>query len=216
MTRLINRGTAGKALFPLVTKALKDEFDQIPQGVVMALPRGGIQVGLPIAKGLKWPLTLCLVRKLGVPGQPELAFGAIAASDIKVIHSGLIKQLHLGEKQLQRVIDAEQAELERRQRCYDPPPPPEPLENYVVLLVDDGIATGATMEAAIVWAQSQNPRQVWVAVPVAPPEMVDYFQGLVDRVICPNQPKVFRSLGCWYEDFRQVSDQQVIDCLHHG
>ncbi|MFM1843479.1 MAG: hypothetical protein RLZZ490_2222 [Cyanobacteriota bacterium] len=221
MTRLINRTSAGKALFPLVSQALQTEFDRVPPGVVMALPRGGIKVAAPIAVGLGWPLTLCLVRKLGVPQQPELAFGAIsqrsttqcAAPDIKVVHPALVRQLQLTEQQQAQVIATEQAELERRLRCYNPPPLPQPLNNYVVLLVDDGIATGATMEAAIACVQAQDPRQLWVAVPVASPDTVEYFEEIVDRIICPNQPDHLQAIGYWYDDFRQVSDQEVIDCL---
>ncbi|MEB3161198.1 MAG: phosphoribosyltransferase family protein [Synechocystis sp.] len=213
MTRLINRTTAGKALFPLVSQALQTKFDQIPPGVVMALPRGGVSVATPIAVGLGWPLTLCLVRKLGVPHQPELAFGAIAAPDIKVIHPGLVRQLRLTEQQQAQVIAAEQAELNRRLRRYNPPPLPQPLKDYVVLLVDDGIATGATMEAAIACLKTQNPRQLWVAVPVASPDTVTYFEEIVDRIICPHQPTHLQAIGYWYDDFRQVSDQEVIDCL---
>jgi len=214
VTRLINRTTAGNLLLPLVAQALRTEFAQIPWGVVMALPRGGISVAAPIARGLHWPLTLCLVRKLGVPNQPELAFGAIAAPDIEVIHPELVGQLGLTRHQQEIVINRERAELERRQRCYNPPPLPQPLGRYVVLLVDDGIATGATMEAAIACVQSQKPRQLWVAVPVASPETVDRFAGLVDRIICPNQPPSLQAIGYWYDNFRQVSDQEVIDCLH--
>jgi len=213
VTRLINRTTAGNLLLPLVTQALQTEFDHVPLGVVMALPRGGISIAAPIARGLGWPLTLCLVRKLGVPHQPELAFGAISTPDIQVIHSGLVRQLRLTEQQQQQVIAAERAELDRRQRCYNPPPLPHPLEEYVVLLVDDGIATGATMEAAIACVQSQNPRQLWVAIPVASPDTVEYFEALVDRIICPYQPTNLQAIGYWYDDFRQVSDQEVNDCL---
>lgn len=213
MTRLINRTMAGQALFPLVRQALQTEFDHIPPGVVMALPRGGVAVAAPIAMGIGWPLTLCLVRKLGVPRQPELAFGAIAAPDIKVIHPDLVRQLRLTEHQQAHVIAAEQAELNRRLQRYAPPPLPQPLSNYVVLLVDDGIATGATMEAAIACVQAQHPRQLWVAVPVASPGTVADFETRVDRIICLHQPENLQAIGYWYDDFRQVSDQEVINSL---
>ncbi|MEY2984738.1 MAG: hypothetical protein RLZZ568_1355 [Cyanobacteriota bacterium] len=213
MNRLINRTAAGHALTPLVSQALQAEFDHIPPGVVMALPRGGIEVAAPIALGLGWLLTLCLVRKLGVPNQPELAFGAIAAPDIKVVHPGLVRQLRLTPQQQDAVIAAEQAELTRRLHRYNPPPLPQPLSHYVALLVDDGIATGATMEAAIACVQAQNPRQLWVAVPVAAPDTVQFLAAAVDRIICPHQPENLQAIGYWYEDFRQVSDQAVIEGL---
>lgn len=216
LTRLRNRTAAGQALLPLVTQTLTTEFHSIPPGVVLALPRGGVIVAAPIAKGLGWPLTLCLVRKLGVPQQPELAFGAIAAPDIQVIHENLVQKLSLSDTQQQAVINAERAELARRQQRYQPMPFPQPFGDYIALLVDDGIATGATMEAAIACVQAQQPRQLWVVVPVASPDTVDYFERIVDRVICPNQPLSLEAIGYWYDDFRQVSDQEVIDCLRQS
>ena len=175
----------------------------------LALPRGGVIVGEEIARRLNAPLDLMLVRKLGVPGQEELAMGAIAAGNIQVLNTDLLHRLQIQPEQLERVITAESAELARRERAYRDEAPPPDVAGRCVILVDDGLATGATMAAAVLALRQQRASRIVVAVPVAPPEAEAIFGSDIDEFVCPLRPDPFIGVGRWYDDFSEVSDDQV-------
>ena len=209
-----NRQMAGSWLAQQLNTIFADS-----KPMVLGLPRGGVPVAAEIALKLQAPLDILLVRKLGVPSFPELAFGAIASGDIKVLNHHVIQQYHLTPQEMQAVENRERTELHRRENAYRGHHPMPSLKNQSIILVDDGLATGSTMLAAIEAIQQQQPASITVAVPVAPTECIDKLTTQVDRVVCLFQPSVFSSIGEWYEDFTQVDDQTVIDLLqtawHH-
>ncbi|WHU49382.1 phosphoribosyltransferase family protein [Gordonia sp. L191] len=180
--------------------------------VVLALPRGGILVGLPVAADLGCPFDICLVRKLGVPGQPELAAGAIAADGTIVTNGEIIARTHTTERDLDAVIATETEELNRRERVYRGGAPMLDVAGGTVVLVDDGVATGATMRAALSTLRRQGAAELIVAVPVGP-EGVDRDFPEADVVICPMTPQHFRGVGGAYDDFAQLTDEQVCAML---
>lgn len=210
-----NRPEAGKAL-ALRLAAYQHREDVL----VLALPRGGVPVAKEIAEGLGAPLDLLLVRKLGVPGQEELAMGAvamIAGQQSIVMNERIIHALGLTEDVIQHEIAHQQEELLRRDRLYrsqerDKMSSPA-VQNRCLILVDDGLATGATMKAAIHAVRRLAPTQVVIAVPVAPPDTVAELSGEVDEVVCLLTPTFFGGVGQWYEDFSQVSDEEVCHML---
>jgi putative phosphoribosyl transferase len=181
--------------------------------VVLALPRGGVPVAYEVAKVLGAPLGIFLVRKLGVPGHEELAMGAIATGGLVVLDERLVKALGIDEAELERAIAAEARELERRAAAYDGDRAPPELEGKTVILVDDGLATGATMRAAALAVRRLNPARVVVAVPVAAGETCREFEDVVDEVVCEVTPSPFRAVGLWYDDFSQTSDEEVRELL---
>jgi predicted phosphoribosyltransferase len=181
--------------------------------VVLALPRGGVPVAYEVAKELGTPLGVFLVRKIGVPGHEELAMGAIASGGVLVLNERLVQALGLGPEQLQRAIDQELRELERRQEAYDGERGPPDLEGKTVILVDDGLATGSTMRAAALAVKQLNPARVVVAVPVAAEETCDAFREIVDDIVCEVTPTPFQAVGLWYEDFSQTTDEEVRELL---
>ena len=181
--------------------------------VVLALPRGGVPVAYEVAKELGAPLGVFLVRKIGVPGHEELAMGAIASGGVLVLNERLVQALGLGPEQLQRAIDQELRELERRQEAYDGERGPPDLEGKTVILVDDGLATGSTMRAAALAVKQLNPARVVVAVPVAAEETCDAFREIVDDIVCEVTPTPFQAVGLWYEDFSQTTDEEVRELL---
>ena len=183
------------------------------QVLVLALPRGGVPVAYEIAQALHADLDLCLVRKLGVPGQPELAMGAIASGGFRVMNAEIVESLHISEQQVLQVATLEQAELERRQRLYRGDRPALAVRDRTVILVDDGIATGATLRAALAMLKSQRPRAIVIAAPIASPHSFRAFQSLVDEIICLATPELLHSIGQYYKDFSQTSDQQVCQLL---
>ncbi len=203
-----NRTIAGKEL----AYALQD-YQNLDNTIVLALPRGGVPVAFEIAQKLNAPLDLMLVRKLGTPHYPELAMGAIAAGDIRVLNPQVIYSYNISEAQIDKVEKEERQELERRAVAYRGERPYPDLNNKIVILVDDGLATGATMHAAIDAVRLQNPRSIIVAVPVAPPDSINALRRKVDKVICPLGPTQFSSIGQWYEDFSQVNDETVTKLL---
>ncbi|WP_226703170.1 phosphoribosyltransferase [Microbulbifer elongatus] len=205
-----NRREAGRRLAETL-----DEYRDRHDVIVLALPRGGVPVGLEVARQLRAPLDLMLVRKLGVPGHEELAMGAIS-SGARVLNESVILNCGVSEADLARETRLEQAELERRDRRYRGDRPWPLLEERCVILVDDGIATGATMEAAVRAVRAQHPAELVIAVPVAPPSTVEHFAGLADRVECPLQPASFWAIGAWYRDFTQLSDEQVIAMMREA
>lgn len=183
-----------------------------PDLTVLALPRGGVPVAAEVARALGAPLDLCLVRKLGVPGHPELAMGAIAPGGIRVLSAAVIRDLAISDAAVGRVADAEGRELERRVSTYGGRVPPD-LRGRLVVLVDDGLATGATMEAAVLATRRQEPAGIIVAVPVGTREASVRLGAVADSVVCLETPEPFSSVGQWYDDFTQTTDAEVLRLL---
>ncbi len=203
-----DRRTAGKTLAnSLQHYAGRDDL------VVLALPRGGVPVAAEIARALKAPLDVMLVRKLGLPGHPELAMGAIASGGARVMNEDVVRHSGVSPEAIEAVVDAESRELQRREHAYRGNRPWPDLKGRCVILVDDGLATGATMRAAIEALRTQEPERIVVAVPVAPPETVRELEKIVDELICPLQPESFMAIGQWYGDFHQVPDAEVVKLL---
>jgi putative phosphoribosyl transferase len=181
--------------------------------VVFALPRGGVPVAYEVAKELGARLAIFVVRKLGVPGYEELAMGAIASGGVVVLDEGLLQRLGIGRTQIHDAIAREAQELERREEAYDGRRAATKLDGKTVILVDDGLATGSTMRAAATAVRELNPERVVVAVPVAAAETCDEFRDVVDEVVCQVTPAPFHSVGLWYDDFSQTSDDEVRELL---
>lgn len=184
--------------------------------LVLGLPRGGVPVAAEVATRLGAPLDLVIVRKLGAPGQEELAVGAIASGGGRVLNEDLVRLLHLSEATLERITDREREELRRRERAYRGERPAPEMKDRCLLLVDDGLATGATMRAAVQAVRQAGPSRVVVAVPVAPPDTVAVLRREADEVVCVAMPEPFMSVGRWYLDFSQVGDQQVVEILRQA
>jgi putative phosphoribosyl transferase len=181
--------------------------------IVLGLPRGGIPIASEIARALGAVLDVMLVRKLGLPGHEELAMGAIASGGNRVLNADVVQQTGVSDEVIERVTALEQHELRRRERAYRGERPMPNLEGRCVILVDDGLATGATMRAAIAVVRQQKPARLVVAVPVAPESTIAVLQHEVDEVVCPATPEPFFGIGQWYEDFTQVTDEEVRDLL---
>lgn len=181
--------------------------------IVLALPRGGVPVAFEVAKFLNAPLDVFLVRKLGVPGQEELAMGAIASGGVRVLNEDIVSALDLSEAVLDEVAAAEQQELERREQAYRDHLPPPNVRDRLVILVDDGVATGATMRAAITALRQLHPAKIIVAVPVASPDICADLAQQADTTVCAAMPSPFRSVGYWYENFGQTTDAEVCHLL---
>jgi putative phosphoribosyl transferase len=208
VSRFRNRTEAGQ----LLAKRLQAYVNQ-PDVLVLALPRGGVPVAFEIAKRLNAPLDVCIVRKLGVPGHKELAMGAIALGGNRFINQDVVDWLHIPEAAIESVTRMEEQELARRNQLYRGTRPPPDIKNRTVILVDDGLATGATMRAAIEIIQQQGPKYLIVAVPVAPESTSAALQHSVDKVVCLLTPEPFYAIGLWYDDFSQTSDAQVRELL---
>jgi predicted phosphoribosyltransferase len=206
--RFRNRIEAGRRL----AEELADYAGQADV-LVLALPRGGVTVGAEVARALGAPLDVMLVRKLGVPGHEELAMGAIASGGVRIISDEVIAALGVSERELAAVAAAEEAELARRERLYRGTRGSPEVRGRTVILVDDGLATGATMRAAAAAILSQRPRRLVVAVPVAPDEICRALRTEVDQVVCALTPEPFHSVGTWYEDFSQTTDDEVRELL---
>jgi putative phosphoribosyl transferase len=177
--------------------------------VVLALPRGGVPVARVIADELELPLDLLLVRKLGLPWQPELAFGAIAEGGTCVLDQALIESCGLRKEQIQRVVDAERGELARRAEALRGSDAVVPVDGRTVIVVDDGLATGSTMRAAVQALRNRGAGRIVVAVPVGPPSTCRALAREADAVVCPLQPEPFEAVGLWYAEFPQLSDEDV-------
>lgn len=184
--------------------------------LVLALPRGGVPVAYEVALALGAPLDLFLVRKLGVPGHEELAMGAIAMGGVRVLNPDVVQTLHISEAVIERIALAEQQELERRARLYRGDQPPPNVQGRTLILVDDGLATGSTMRAAIAALRQLDPAAIVVAVPTASLETCDALRDEADDIICAFTPHPFRAVGLWYEDFAQTSDEEVQHLLQEA
>jgi predicted phosphoribosyltransferase len=180
-----------------------------PEVLVLALPRGGVPVGYEAARALHAPLDVFLVRKLGVPEQEELAMGAIATGGVRVINEEVVRRLRLPPELLDEVAEQEMQELERRERRYRGHRPPPNVRGKTVILVDDGLATGSTMRAAVAALRQQKPARIVVAVPVGAAETCADLEREADEVVCVHTPEPFYAVGLWYGDFTQTSDDEV-------
>ena len=190
-----------------------------PDVIVLALPRGGVPVAFEVARALAAPLEVFLVRKLGLPGQRELAMGAIAEGDVQVLHDELIEQLQIPAGVIERVAQLEREELKRQQTLYREGRAPLEVAGRTVILVDDGLATGSTMRAAVAALRAQRPKRIVMAVPVGSDDTCEEFRHEVDEAICAARPEDFRSVGVWYRDFSPTSDREVQNLLaeaEHG
>jgi len=204
-----DRNHAGELLGRLISQRI----DDLSNGIVLALPRGGVPVGAKVAQRLDLPLDVYIVRKLGVPGHEEYAMGAIASGGVQVLNTAAIERLGITTKVVDEVARRELAELERREREYRLERPPLDLKDRTVILVDDGIATGSTIRAAIEAIQISSPRTTIVAVPVAPRSTVSAIESSVDRVIVLDTPDPFSAVGFHYANFTQTSEDEVRQIL---
>jgi predicted phosphoribosyltransferase len=211
--RFRDRREAGQQL-ALKLKAYKGNSNAI----VLALPRGGVPVAYEVAQSLHLPLDVFLVRKLGVPGQHELAMGAIASGGGRVLNDDVVRYLDITAETIARVAQREQVELERREQLYRGVLPRPRLEGKTILLIDDGLATGATMKAAVAALRQQHPAQIIVAAPVAARTTCEAFEAMADDIvcICNRQYEPFYAVGLWYDDFRQTTDDEVRDFLERA
>jgi putative phosphoribosyl transferase len=206
--RLLNRTDAGRRL-----AATLSAYAGRPDVIVLALPRGGVVVAYEVARELDVPLDVFIVRKLGVPGHEELAMGAIASGGALVLDEALVRELRVSERDFRTAIAAEQRELERREKEYRGDRPLPDIAGRTVVLVDDGLATGASMRVAVAALKQEHPARIVVAVPVAPPETCDALRREADDVVCAVTPEPFYAVGLWYEDFTQTTDKEVHDLL---
>jgi len=208
-TRYHDRIEAGRVLASMLTT-----YTNRKDVLVLALPRGGVPVAYEVARALHVPLDVFLVRKLGVPGHEELAMGAIATGGIRVINEDVVRSLHIPPHVLEAVAFKEERELERRERLYRDDWPLPVVRDQTIILIDDGLATGATMRAAVQALRVQAPDKIVVAVPVAAYTVYQQFRAEVDEIICAQIPEIFYGVGWWYEDFSQTSDQEVRELLY--
>lgn len=180
---------------------------------VLALPRGGVPVAFEVARALDAPLDVFVVRKLGVPGHEEYAMGAIASGGVVMISEQVVRQVGVNQREIERVLADERRELARREHEYRGTRPPLDVAGKIVILVDDGLATGATMRVAVAALKRERPARVVVAVPVASPEVCEALRHEADEVVCSMTPEPFYAVGLWYVDFAQTSDEEVHELL---
>lgn len=208
MTYFQDRRDAGRQLAARLTA-----YADHPDTIVLALPRGGVPVGFEVARALRAPLDVFLVRKLGVPGREELALGALATGGVRVLNEGLVRDLDIPGAVIDAITAAESRELARREVAYRGDRPPPAIGGRTVILTDDGLATGATMRAAVAALRRQGPAAIVVAVPVAAPATCEAFRALVEEIVCALLPEPFEAVGYWYADFGQTTDDEVRDLL---
>jgi putative phosphoribosyl transferase len=206
---LVNRGSAGRLLAQRLEK-----YSHRPDVLVLGLPRGGLPVAHQIAEHLDAPLDVLLVRKLGVPGQRELAFGAIAAGGVRVLDREIIRAAHLTPQEIEQIAAEELRLLEAGNLRYRERRPVPQIRGRIVIVADDGIATGSTMKAAVEALRSQNPSKIVVAAPVVSLEAAAMLRESADEVVSLAQPEPFYAVGFWYEDFSQVTDDEVYALLN--
>lgn len=191
-------------------------YANYPDAMVLALPRGGVPVAFEIAEALNLPLDIFVVRKLGLPGHEEFAMGAIASGGARVLNQDLIRQLSLSDEVIEDIVAREQRELERRERTYRGQRPVLDVRDRIIIIVDDGLATGSSMRAAIAALRQNRPTKLIVAVPVGARMTCTELEALADEVICLETPENFSAVGSWYRDFAQITDQEVIDLLERN
>src|SRR5580704_969849 len=199
-----DRSEAGRLLAAKLTA-----YANRPDVLVLGLPRGGVPVAYEVAQALGAPLDVFVVRKLGIPGYEELAMGAVATGGVRVLNDEIVRRLRIPEYIIDAVAARELQELARRERLYRGGRPPPDVRGRTVVLVDDGLATGATMYAAIEALRQQNPARIVVAVPTASPETCEEMKTKADEVICAITPEPFQAVGRWYQDFSQTTDEEV-------
>jgi putative phosphoribosyl transferase len=206
-----NRAEAGEKLATKLSR-----YANRPDVLVLALPRGGVPVAYQVARALRAPLDVFIVRKLGVPGYEELAMGAIASGGVRVMNEEVIRHLDFPQTVIDSIAQREGKELRRRESLYRGNRPAPNVQDRTVILVDDGLATGSTMRAAAVALRQMRPSKLIVAVPVAAPEICAEFRSEVDEVVCAATPDPFMAVGACYVDFSQTSDQEVRDLLERA
>lgn len=204
----VDRRAAGEALAEHL-----EQFAGRNDVVILALPRGGVPVGYEVARALGAPLDVFVVRKLGLPGHPELAMGAIASGDVRVLNEEALGSYPVSRPALEEVTRAERMELTRRERAYRDGRPIVPVEGRIAILVDDGLATGSTMQAAVLAVRRLNPSRVVVAVPVGAWQTCQTLREIADEVVCAFAPDPFRAVGLWYTDFSETTDDEVRQLL---
>jgi putative phosphoribosyl transferase len=203
-----DRRQAGKKLATqLVSYANRSDV------LVLALPRGGVPVAFEVARALRAPLDVFLVRKLGVPGHEELAMGAIAAGGVRVLNEEVTSQMQISSSAIDEVAGREEQELKRREQLYHGDRAAPGVQGRTVILIDDGLATGSTMRAAATALRQMQPARIIIAVPVAAPETCEEFRSEVDDVVCAATPEPFMAVGAWYSDFEQTTDDEVRELL---
>jgi putative phosphoribosyl transferase len=188
-------------------------YRDVPDVRVLALPRGGVPVGFEVAEALQAPLDVFLVRKLGLPGREELAMGAIATGDVLVVNGDVVDRLSIPRSTIEEVARREQRELDRQQALYLRNRPPTDVRGCTIILVDDGLATGSTMRAAVEAMRQLHPRWIVAAVPVGAAETCTDFAEVADEVVCAAAPEQFFSVGAWYADFSPTTDEEVAALL---
>jgi len=181
--------------------------------VVLALPRGGVPVGLEVAEALGAPLDVFIVRKLGVPGHEEYGMGAVASGGVIVLNEEATRSLGIPASMIEAVAAREQKEIVRRDRLYRGTRPPLDVRDKTIIIVDDGLATGSTMRAAVEALRNRSPKRIVVAVPVGAASTCRQLREVADEVICPSTPEPFEAVGLWYANFEQTSDAEVRDLL---
>jgi predicted phosphoribosyltransferase len=208
-----DRGFANRRAAGIALGQRLQQFAGRTDVVVLALPRGGVPVGYEVAQAIRAPLDVFLVRKLGLPGHPELAMGAIASGDVRVLNDDVLAWYPAPAAVIDAVTLREQHELKRRERAYRDGRTLMPVEGRIVILVDDGLATGSTMRAAVLAVRRLHPARVVVAVPVGAHETCDALRAIADEVICAFTPDPFEAVGLWYGDFAQTTDEEVRQLL---
>jgi putative phosphoribosyl transferase len=181
--------------------------------IVLGLPRGGVPVAFEVAKALEAPLDIFLVRKLGAPGQKELAMGAIAPGGVRVLNHDVVQALNISDEIIETIAAEEQQELERREQAYRGDRPKPDVRGRTLILVDDGLATGASMRAAVIALRGQEPARIIVAVPTAAPETCEALKGEVDEIVCVATPQPFLGIGASYDEFSQMTDEEVRELI---
>src|SRR5689334_19879818 len=209
--RFLNRTDAGRQLAAELTR-----YGARSDVLVLGLPRGGVPVAFEIAMAIDAPLDVFVVRKLGLPGHEEFGIGAIASGGVRVVDESVLRSYGVDANTLDQITERERRELERREHLYRDDRPFPPVQNRTVILVDDGLATGSTMRAAVAALRAEGPRAVVIAVPVGAPETCAAMRRLADRVVCLETPDPFYAVGLWYDDFEQTTDDQVHELLERA
>jgi len=210
-TRFKDRSDAGRALAEKF-----EHYADRPNVVVLALPRGGVPVGYEVATRLRAPLDVFLVRKLGAPGHEEFAIGAIASGGLWFVNDDVVRQLGISRRQIQEIVEREERELERRSEVYGSDFSKADVRGQIVILIDDGLATGSTMRAAVAALKQKHPERIVIGVPVSSPSTCEELEREVDEIVCFHTPDQFYAVGEWYEDFSQTSDDEVRELLNRA